>query len=412
MSILMNRYRILCALGPGDVIRSYTDWKSGQALISETSITYSSQAFDFCRANNLEMWAIGSHPRSELIDDGQFKIENRPKKPAEACGLQYHIRQLRYALSLLVSALRYKADLVIADSGTTHWFFLVPLKLFGINVVANLHNVYWPVGYPPKSKIQKLIMRIDQLFFSRFADAALGVSPECERQVNILASRKIPFFQYRAQFQERDFITLEKPEYQHRPFRVVFASRVERNKGVFDLLEIAERLAKNRPHQVVFDICGSGSAFAELENEVRNRGLSEIVHLKGRLNRPDLLRIYAQSHLVIVPTRSDFCEGMPMVCAEGVLAGRPVLTSRLANATDVLGGAVIEAKPEDITDYSEKIEHLLDNKEEYFQHCAACNSASLQFIDSAHNLTAALNKMLKSIRPERQANPLAMERNN
>lgn len=396
----MQRYRILFALGPGDAVTSYRDWKSGQATISETSLTYSGQLFDFCRDNQLDVWAISSHPRSDLVDDGQFRVENRPKKPSgEAYGLQYHVKQLRYALSLLRSALRYKVDLVIIDSGTTHWFFLTLFKLLGIRVVAGMHNVFWPAGYPPKTRIKKLIMLLNGWFFSRFADASFGVSPECGRQVRILAGRAVPFFEYRAQFHEGDFRALKAPDYGLRPFRVIFAGRVERNKGVFDLIDIAAKLQQRRPHQVMFDVCGSGDAFDELQLEVVKRGLGDVVKLHGKLARPELLRVYEKSHLVIIPTRSDFCEGVPMVSAEAVLAGRPVLSSRVSNALDVLDEAIIEARTEDTEDYAAKIEQLLDHRDIYDQCAGACGGVSRQFIDRSRGKAAVLGKVLESLRP-------------
>jgi len=407
----LQRYRILYANGPGDVIQAYRDWKSGQATISETSLTFSGQTFDFCQANQVELWAISRHPRSELIDDGQFQIENRPMRPSgKVHGWQYHVRQLRYALSLLQSALRYKADLVIVNSGTIHFFPLALFSLMGMKVVTNLHSVYWPAGYPPKSKIHKLIMLLDGWFFSRFADASMGVSPESERQVCILAGRPVPFFQHRAQFRECDFHSLKAPDCGLRPFRVIFASRIERNKGVFDLIDMAAKLKLRRPNQVMFDICGGGSALDELRSEVATRGLDDVVKVHGKLNRPELLRIYEQSHLVIVPTRSDFCEGMPMVSAEAVLAGRPVLSSRVSNALDVLGEAIIEARTEDVEDYVAKIEQLLDHRDSYEKCAAACSTASRQFIDRSRGKTAALGKLLEALRPGWKAAPLAAER--
>jgi glycosyltransferase involved in cell wall biosynthesis len=359
----------------------------------------------------VELWATSSHPRSELVDDGQFRIENRPMRPSgQLRGWQYHVRQLRYALSLLLSALRYKADLVVVNSGTIHWFPLALFSLMGMKVVTNLHSVYWPVGYPPKSKIRKLVMLLDGWFFSRFADASMGVSPECERQVCILAGRPVPFFQHRAQFRESDFRALKAPDYGLRPFRVMFAGRIERNKGIFDLIDIAAKLWQRRPHQIMFDVCGGGSAFDELREEVKKRGLGDIVKLHGKLIRPELLRIYEQSHLVIIPTRSDFCEGMPMVSAEAVLAGRPVLSSRVSNALDVLDEAIIEARTEDIEDYVAKIEQLLDHRDSYEKCAAACSTVSRQFIDRSRGKTAALGKLLEALRPGWKAAPSAAER--
>ncbi len=410
MTSASKNFRILYAIGPGDVVQAYTDWKTGFATNTETSLTFSSQLFEFCKANDVDVWTISSHLRSELVDDGQFRIENRPKFPKEEVGgISFHVRQLRYALSLLRSAMRYKADLVIVDSGTTHWFSLILFRLMGVRVVASLHNVYWPLGYPPKKPVQKIIMFLDGIFFSRFANASLGVSPECGRQIHALAKRPVAFFQFTAQFRENEFLALKCPDFLQRPFRVMFAGRIERNKGVFDLLDIASRLQQLRPREVVFDICGGGGAFEELQSEVRKQGLESIINLHGKLIRPDLLRIYEQCHLVIVPTRSDFCEGMPMVSAEAVLAGRPVLSSRVSNALDVLDDALIEARTEDTADYTAKIIQLMDEQSSYDNAANACHHVSRQFVDRTRGKTATLGTLLEFLRPGWKAAPVSAE---
>lgn len=57
-------------------------------------------------------------------------------------------------------------------------------------------------------------------------------------------------------------------------------------------------------------------------------------------------------------TRRDFCEGMPLVCAEAMLSGKPVVTSRLSNALPVIGDTILEAQPEDIKSYAHAVRRL------------------------------------------------------
>jgi glycosyltransferase involved in cell wall biosynthesis len=54
------------------------------------------------------------------------------------------------------------------------------------------------------------------------------------------------------------------------PFRVMFAGRIEQNKGVFDILEIAEKLReKGRP--IEFTLCGDGGALEAVEKAIVDR---------------------------------------------------------------------------------------------------------------------------------------------
>ena len=390
-------FRVLSAIGPGDVVKAYTDWKNSVRTVSETSITFSSQEFEFFAKHDVAFWAISSHPRSEFLQEGPNRIENRPrvtKKPVS--GLLFHVVQLLYALSLLSSAIRFRASHAIVDSGTTHWFALFAFRLFRIELHANFHNVYWPAGHEPRGAAKRAILRLDSLFFRHGVRSVLGVSPECGRQVRLMSGRPTQFFDYRAQFVGGDFGVLPEPILSS-PMRIMFAGRVEENKGVFDVLMICELLESRHAGRFVFDICGTGSAFTALAAQVDARGLCNSVVLHGKLIRPELLKIYGHSHLVIVPTRSTFCEGLPMVCAEAVIAGRPVLTSRLSNALDALRGALVEAREDDPVDYAAKIEALADNPTEYASLVRHTVQVSGQFMDPGFGLASALERCLLHI---------------
>ncbi|MGH7291819.1 MAG: glycosyltransferase, partial [Myxococcota bacterium] len=299
---------------------------------------------------------------------------------------------------LLLSAIRFRATHALIDSGTTHWFGLWLFRLFRIEVVPNFHNVYWPAGHEPQGRAKRAVMWLDGLFFRHGVRKVLGVSPECGRQASLLARGTTTFFDYRAQFVRGDFGVLSRPVLSW-PMRVVFAGRVEENKGVFDILAICEALEARAPGRFVFDICGGGGAFDALLAEVERRRLGGRVVLHGKLIRPELLKVYGASHLVIVPTRSTFCEGLPMVCAEAVIAGRPVLTSRLSNAIEALRGALIEAREDDPLDYAAKIEALGADPQAHARLVAQTGRVSAQFTDPHFGLSSALERCLMGRAP-------------
>lgn len=184
------------------------------------------------------------------------------------------------------------------------------------------------------------------------------------------------------------------------PIRIMFAGRVEENKGVFDILKICEALKKKSSKAFVFEICGTGGASAQLQKEIEACGLAQRVFLRGKLIRPDLLAVYGRSHFVIVPTRSDFCEGLPMVCAEAVIAGRPVITSRLSNALEALHGAVVEAREEDVDDYAAKIIEIIESPTQYEQLVERTVEVRAQFTDRAFGLGQVLQDCFFSKQPQ------------
>jgi len=178
---------------------------------------------------------------------------------------RYHISQALYGVSIMLTAVRWGADAVIVDSGTTHWALLGALKMAKIRVVGSLHNVPWPSGYKPRGRLKRILLATEGWFWRHIASAVISVSPECERQVRQLAGTLTALaVQHRAQFDRNHFAFIPaSPPVTQVPFRVMFAGRIERNKGVFDIVEIAQLLESKEPGRVIFDICGSGTA---LEN--------------------------------------------------------------------------------------------------------------------------------------------------
>jgi glycosyltransferase involved in cell wall biosynthesis len=341
------------------------------------------------------------------LRDEPFIVENRPKLISRPHGLSYHLNQLLSGLSLIWSALRFGAHIVVADSGATHWFMLSLLKLARVRVVACLHNTLWPNGFFPTGGVKRTLIALDGWFWRNCADATLCVSPECQRQVErIAAGRHGPIFQFRAQYLRDLFETVPPPPpHEARPFRVLFVGRVERAKGVFDLLAIAQRLEQQFPGQFTYDLCGSGNELEGLKTAIQDRKLGGLLQPLGRVSREDLVKAYGNSHVVIIPTRSSFTEGMPAVASEAVLTGRPLITSRLSNALDVLEGAVVEALPDDPESYVQCLERLLTDRDLYENCCTACLSLRKQFYDRCLGWTAAMEQAVGSFDGQQLAHP-------
>ena len=106
---------------------------------------------------------------------------------------------------------------------------------------------------------------------------------------------------------------------------------------------------------LIFNVCGAGPALEKLKKAIVDADLSGQVIVHGRVERAELLDLYSKAHAVIVPTRSTFTEGMPMVCAEAVLSNLPVITNPVTNAREVIGEATLQAATDDIDSYVEAI---------------------------------------------------------
>lgn len=393
--------RVLYAAGPGDVIGTYEHWRAGRDDPSSVALTYSGQFYSAARALGAEAYIIAQRPDGRVVHDRAFTIENRATPFQEAGGIRYHLGQFWYGLRLWVTAMRFGADAAIVSAGT-HWFALAPLALSGVKVIPTLHCALWPAGYRPSGKLHRAIQWLDGLFWRKLAHATICVSPECERQVREIARAKPlrgPVHQVRAQYHRGTLDTIPKAVH-GKPLRVMYAGRVERNKGVFDLLDVIERLEKSRPGAFTVEFCGTGGAEAALRDEIERRDLGHVARAMGRLESPEMQDAFARAHVVVVPTTSDFAEGLNKVAVEAALAGRPVITSRLANATDVLGRGVIEVPPGDLNAYQAALERLADDPAAYAEAQNACARSQPMFYDRSRGWEAAVRRILMPLRHE------------
>ncbi len=322
--------RIFHATGPFDLFEPHGWWRRNEHCPTQVSITFSSQFEQFCEDIGAEVYIVAYPPRKDILQDGAFTLEDRPKPMPGARGAKYHLSQMLYGLGLLVTAVRFRADVALMDSGTTYYFVTSLFRLMGIRVIPMLHNSIWPSGFPPTGSVQRAILWLDSLFYRHVATAVIGVSPECTRQVaQLTRGRHAPLYEIRAQFLREYFEQIPAPPpFDQRPFQIMFVGRVDRIKGVFDVLEMAQKVEASAPGQVRWEMCGSGPDLEELRRRHREMGLESIVNIRGWTFPPGLAEVFARSHAAIVPTRSSFIEGLPMTVAEAVLAGRPVSPTR------------------------------------------------------------------------------------
>ena len=173
---------------------------------------------------------------------------------------------------------------------------------------------------------------------------------------------------------------------------MLFNGRAEANKGVFDLLEIAERLNRDRPGSFQFDICGDGSQEQALIAAVQERGLQRMMKIRGFCDKEQLAKLLGLSHVVIVPTRSDFEEGLAKTCVEAVLAGRPFVTSPVCPALESLGSAGVGVPPDDVEAYGDALLKLAEDRIFYVSKVSSCIPLQAQFYDPSNAYKSVLRR--------------------
>jgi glycogen(starch) synthase len=363
----------------GDILGTYLRWRDGERDERQTGATYSGQFFDLCaRAGRRGEASFPSAEKRKIVD-AQFSIRSRPSNQIGK-GIWYYFYQLCRAAWLFADVTRSRASDVIVMDGVTFFFLLTPLAWSGRRIFLSVHTVLWRAG-ANSSLLRRLTLRLDGWFIRRHCAGCLVASPAIASQISSLTEgRSQSIVWFNPTYEREDFDRFAPPKPQLRPFRVFYAGRIEIDKGVFDLLQSVRKLVL-AGRNVRLDYCGDGAALLSLREEVINAGLSDRVEIHGHLDRPALLDLLDAAHVVVVPTRSGFPEGLNQVVIEAVLARRPVVTSRVCPAMELVSAAVVEAEADKVESYSAAIGQLIDDSKLFAKKASAADGLREQFFD-------------------------------
>jgi glycosyltransferase involved in cell wall biosynthesis len=143
------------------------------------------------------------------------------------------------------------------------------------------------------------------------------------------------------------------------PLRVVFAGRFEQHqKGVFDLPEI-DRALRARGVHVAWTVAGGGPDECELK---RRWAFNPHVQWKGRLATADLLRLYVEQDLFVLPTRF---EGFPVALLEAMAVGVvPVVSDIESGVPEIVKCGTTGIRPPigDVVAFADAIARLDANR--------------------------------------------------
>jgi glycogen synthase len=393
---MSKQLRVVYAIGTEDVIEAYKCWKKGEDVASQVSMTFSSYFYSVCTALDAKGYVIALAGKTEVLRDGRFIIERRRVLPYNSKGVLYHLKQVLQGLQLLVSAIRFGANVVIADSGTTYWFFLLPLCWMGMKVIPSLHCTLWR-KYSNQTLGEKIILYLSRSLFRR-CHSIHAVSHDITEQISVLtAGLHAPIYEFLPIYKRSDFANTPPPPQKRLPLRILFAGRVEYDKGAFDLVKIAKQIAKINITNIVFDICGDGAALKPLQNLVREEGVESFFLFHGYCNKKKMHLAFSKSHAVIVPTRTEFIEGFNRVVAESILSARPVITSAVCPALSYVREAVIEVPPNDIEAYVAAILQIYNYPAICEEKLLACFRLQEQFYDTDKSWATVLETSLSAI---------------
>jgi glycosyltransferase involved in cell wall biosynthesis len=398
--------RIVYITSPPDIISTYDYWKKGRHHPAQVGITYSSQLFEVCRDMRAKLLAVSIREDHATVRDGNFTILHRRNPLQAASSVWWHLGQMISGVRIVLWAIRFRADFCIMTAGT-YWFVLCCLPLFGIRIVPSIHCILWH-KYRPLKTSASIVRNLSRCLFTKRSFAIMSASADIGHQIDELTGGKHrPVAEFLPTYVREQFENIPQPEPTDHVFRVLFAGRIETDKGVFDLLDVAKRFEAEGHRDVVFDICGTGSQLDALRERAAHAGLDSRFRIHGHCDQGRMREMFGRSHAVIAPTTTAFIEGFNQVVVESILSGRPVITSPVCPAIAYVRDAGIEVPPDDADAYGDAILRLKQDPALYEAKRRACAALQEQFYDPDRGWAAALRRIIAAHQADAEPEPVS-----
>lgn len=168
------------------------------------------------------------------------------------------------------------------------------------------------------------------------------------------------------------------------PFNILFLSRVEKEKGIFEALQAYSAL-KSENLDVIMTVAGDGGALVEARRFIESHNIQDIRfvgHVTGKIKA----LLFREAHCYFFPS---YEEGMPISVLEAMAFGLPVITRPVGGLPDFFEdgkmGFMTESKSPEIL--AELVRRLIDdpikcrnirqfNKEYALEHFSASSVAA------------------------------------
>lgn len=140
-------------------------------------------------------------------------------------------------------------------------------------------------------------------------------------------------------------------------FVILFLTRIEKYKGIYETLEIFKKLEGN----VELHIAGSGSELEKIKSIVADNGIENVKFL-GFVSGQEKINAYKQADMYIFPSYS---EGMPNSVLEAMACGLPIVCTKVGALNDFFEDEKMgfsSELPVNIEIFRKHISCIMDNK--------------------------------------------------
>lgn len=227
-----------------------------------------------------------------------------------------------------------KPDLIHAqDAGADA---LVALRS-GYPTVITVHGIRWEDGKHYSSWIKRLRVSFDSLLTERYvvrqARHLIAISSYVTSYFKDMLKPEAEVFYLPNAIDERFFNLDKKPDEQI----ILFAGRVIPRKRVMDLVQAFSQVLMQVPTaklHIAGEICTEPAYVDAIQKWIHEFHLDERVSFLGSLSEEAILREYAGCSILALPSAQ---ETAPMVIAQAMAAGKPVVATRIGGVGEMIG---------------------------------------------------------------------------
>lgn len=278
--------------------------------------------------------------------------------------------RLSAALKVLFSLLLFKPDRIICGrTGGMLWASTFVSLLYSVPLVHSRHN---QIVFENIPWYRRFSLLIDD-WCIKYAYGVICHGPYLKQQLSEIQLDDSQVYEFDIDFSDMlsqltghpiNIDTANSTEKNtDKNTKILFIGRIQKNKGVFDLLDaVSGRLKHSSGVKLIY--VGDGPDIENLKSTVRLANLTEKVEILGSMPHREIGLLLAGAKLVVTPTQPEFPEGRCMVVMEAQVAGIPVIAPSYGPfpylIEDQINGLLYRAGS--VTDLQSKIDQVLDNK--------------------------------------------------
>lgn len=258
---------------------------------------------------------------------------------------------------------KHRFDLMTVQEFPPFYNGIGARMLWGKIKVPYILEVMHVPGHPKAASTKERLHRLITRGFIKY-DAQKA------KKVRVINQKQTPEFLFKAGIKPEKliyipafYIDLEtfRPMNEEKKYDLVFAARLEKNKGINELIRAVVKVKKHE-NDIKLLIIGSGPLKGELVKFVEQSGLKNNVFFSGWLpTSDDVAKAYSSAKVFVNPS---YNEGGPRVVLEAMACGLPIITTKVGLMPDIIrdgeSGLFIDWDTEDMAN---KINALLENKD-------------------------------------------------